>query len=323
MKAIKFVLQLFSIGIILFSIHSCTRDKAIKIPTFDQSKAYAAVRTQVEFGPRVPGTDEHLKCKDWLVETFKKNNAELIEQNFKAKTFDGKEHDATNLIASYNPSSKHRIIIASHWDSRPFSDQDPDTSLHQKPVLGADDGASGVGIILEISRLLKEYPLKKLGVDLILFDAEDYGSDHGEMETWCLGSQYWSKNLHVPGYKADYGILLDMVGASNPVFNKEEYSLYFAPKVVEKVWKIAKEEGLEKMFVDINGAGLVDDHIFVNRDARIPMIDIINRPPGSKSSFVPHWHTQKDNMNAIEPLTLGAVGRLLTKLLYWEEVDKI
>lgn len=302
---------------------SCKRDKSVKIPEFDQAKAYAAVRAQVLFGPRVPGSAAHDSCKDWLVEEFKKYGAEVIEQDFQAKTFDGKVHSATNIIASFNPSSKHRIILASHWDSRPFSDQDEDTSKFNTPVLGADDGASGVGILIEIARLLQASKLSKLGIDLILFDAEDYGNNGGEMESWCLGSQYWSKNLHLPNYKADYGILLDMVGGANASFNKEEYSLYFAPKVVEKVWKLAKDEGLQSMFVDVNGSGLVDDHIFVNKDAHIPMIDLINRPPGSKTGFVPHWHTQKDDMNAIDPKTLGSLGRVLIKLIYWEDIDKI
>ncbi|MFN8280234.1 MAG: M28 family peptidase [Saprospiraceae bacterium] len=307
----------------LVALNSCKWDKSVKVPDFDQTVAHAAVRSQVQFGPRVPGSDAHSRCKEWLVAEFKNNGATVTDQDFKAKTFDGKEFDAHNIIASYNIRARQRIIIAAHWDSRPFSDQEQDTSLHHTPVSGADDGASGVGIILAVSNLLGKQPLEKIGVDLVLFDAEDYGANNGEMETWCLGSQYWSKNPHVADYKADYGILLDMVGGANPSFNKEEYSLYFAPRVVEKVWKIAHGEGLDKVFVNVNGTGLVDDHIFVNRDARIPMIDIINRPPGSKTGFVTHWHTQKDDMNAIDPNTLGAVGRVLTKLLYWEDKDKI
>lgn len=304
--------------------YTCRLDKKVIVPVFNQGEAYSSVRSQVNFGPRVTGSEGHKKCKEWLIAKFKANEAEVMDQNFIAKTYDGKELAASNIIASYNSSSKHRIIIAAHWDTRPFSDQDPDSSKHSIPVLGADDGASGVGILLELSSLLKETKLNKLGIDFILFDAEDYGNDNGSaMETWCLGSQYWAKNVHSPNYKADYGILLDMVGGSNPSFNKEEYSLYFAPKVIEKVWNIAKEEGLSNVFVEVNGTGLVDDHIFVNRDAKIPMIDIINRPPGSKTSFVPHWHTQKDDMNAIDPNTLGAVGKVLTKLIYWEDADKI
>ncbi|MCC6814879.1 MAG: M28 family peptidase [Saprospiraceae bacterium] len=308
---------------LLFLISSCKNDPLKNIPEFDQNQAYQAVKKQVEFGPRVPGTEAHSQCRAWFVSEFKKNGAEVIEQEFIAKTFDGKEHKAANIIASYNIQSKHRIIIAAHWDSRPFSDQELDSTKLKIPVLGADDGASGAGIIIELSRILNQKKLDKLGIDLILFDAEDYGDDNGAMESWCLGSQHWSRNHHIAGYRADYGILLDMVGAANPNFNKEEYSQYFAPKVIEKVWKLAKDLGYEKHFVNQAGVGLVDDHIFVNQIARIPMIDIINRPLGSKTNFVPHWHTQKDDMNAIDPKTLGMVGNVLTKLIYLEDADKI
>ncbi len=312
-----------SLSLMLF-IASCKKDKKAQSPVFDQAKAHAAVRTQVGFGPRVIGSEGHQKCKEWIVSELTNHGARVIQQDFKAKTFDGKELSATNIIGSFNPDSKHRIILAAHWDTRPFSDQDADTSKYHTPILGADDGGSGVGILLELSRIFNEHKLSKLGVDLIFFDAEDYGTEGEEnIETWCLGSQYWSKNPHVSGYKADYGVLLDMVGAANPQFNKEYYSTNFAPKVIEKVWTIAKDEGVQKMFLDAPGNGIVDDHIFVNRDAKIPMIDIINRPIGSKTGFVSHWHTQKDDMNAIDPNTLGAVGRVLTKLIYWEDVDKI
>ncbi|NOT36455.1 MAG: M28 family peptidase [Saprospiraceae bacterium] len=302
---------------------SCKSDKFSTEMVFDETSAYAAVRKQVSFGSRVPGTEAHVKCKDWLVSEFQKNKADVIIQDFVAKTYDKKELQAFNIIANYYPERKHRILIAAHWDNRPISDQETDTAKSKLPVLGADDGASGVGVIIELSRLLGEQKLKNLGIDLILFDAEDYGDSNGEMESWCLGSQYWAKNFHKEGYKADYGILLDMVGASNPVFDKEEYSLFFAPKVIEKVWKIANDLGYKNHFVNVNGQGLVDDHIFVNRDARIPMIDIINRPRGSKTNFVPHWHTQKDDMNAIDPKSLGMVGKVLTRLIYLEDTNKI
>ncbi len=293
------------------------------LPVFDGSEAHTAVKKQVEFGPRVLGTEAHKNCKNWLISELKKNNTEIIEQEFVAKTYDGKQHQAYNIIASVNPKSRNRIIIAAHWDTRPISDQELDSSKSKLPVLGADDGASGVSVIIELSRILNQRKLKKYGVDFILFDAEDYGDPGGEMETWCLGSQHWSKNPHISSYRADYGILLDMIGADKPTFDKEEYSLYFAPKVVEKVWKVAHELGFKDYFVNVNGPGLVDDHIFVNRDARIPMIDIINRPPGSKTHFVPHWHTQKDNMNAISPKSLEMVGKVLTQLIYLEDADKI
>ncbi len=300
---------------------NCSSD--IYIPPFDKANAFAKVRSQVKFGPRVPNSEAHRNCRDWLSKEFESTGAKVIRQEFKPKAFDGQTLDGMNIIASHNPESKHRIILAAHWDSRPFSDQDPDSSNHKIPVPGADDGASGVGVLLEISRILNDHPLKNLGIDIILFDCEDYGQDGGQMESWCLGSQYWSNNLHLPGYKADYGILLDMVGAKDANFCKDYYSLQFAPKVIEKVWRIAAEENFSKFFVDKKGEPIIDDHIFVNKDAQIPMIDIINRPASSRTGFPHHWHTQKDNMDAIDPLTLDAVGKVLVKLIYLEEANKI
>jgi len=319
---IKLLMSL-SAAMLLSMIHtSCKRGPAEE-PDFDKTRAFSYVRKQVEFGPRVPNTEAHKKCSAWMIEEFKSHGARVIAQEFQPTAFDGTVLQGTNIIASHNPSASHRIILAAHWDSRPFSDQDPDSSQHKTPVDGADDGASGVGVLMEISRNLQLSPLKKLGIDIILFDCEDYGNDGGEMESWCLGSQHWSKNFHQEGYKADYGILLDMVGGKDPNFSQEYYSRQLAPRVMDKVWGIAQEMGYGQWFVNTAGAPIIDDHIFVNKDARIPMINIINRPAGSKTGFVHHWHTQKDNLNAIEPATLEAVGKVLIRLIYLEDADKI
>lgn len=315
----------FSLTILLaivFILSSCKKN-AVDEPMFDKQSAHRYVKKQVDFGPRVPNTEAHRNCRDWMISEFKANGAELIAQDFTAKAFNGEMLNGTNIIASYNPQSNHRIIIAAHWDSRPFSDQETDSAKLNLPVDGADDGASGTGIILEISRLLQQKPLKKLGVDLILFDCEDYGQDGGAMESWCLGSQHWSQNFHVPAYRADYGILLDMVGAKDPYFSQEYYSRQLAPRVMDKVWGLAHDMGYGHWFVKEAGAPIIDDHIFVNKDARIAMIDIINRPQGSKTGFVRHWHTQQDNMNAIDPNTLEGLGKILIRLIYLEDADKI
>lgn len=313
--------------IYISSMIACKNNLSVEVPPFDKTNAFGNVRQQVNFGPRVPGSEGHIKCKDWIVSQFKGYGAEVIEQAFTAKTFDGKSLPSYNIIASFNKSSRYRIIIAAHWDTRPFSDHDADTSNYYKPILGADDGASGVAIILEMAKALQSKALKKYGIDFILFDAEDYGDDHGEdassLYTWCLGAQHWSNNPHVSGYKADYGILLDMVGGKDPRFTKEAVSMQFAPKVVEKVWRIAKEEGFSDLFVNDQTGPLTDDHTFVNSIAKIPMIDIINRPKSTKTGFVHHWHTQKDDLNSIDPNSLHAVGSILLKLIYLEDVDKI
>jgi len=302
---------------------ACKNNKTLVVPHFDKDKAYSFVRKQTQFGPRVPNSAAHEACKEWMVNLFKSQGAVVIEQTFETNAYDKQKLNGTNIIASYHPEAKHRIMIASHWDSRPMCDQDPDTSYIRQAVLGADDGASGVGIILEMSRLLQQNELKDLGVDFILFDCEDYGDAQGEVETWCLGSQYWSRNKHTANYKADYGILLDMVGAANPNYYQEEYSLQFAPKVIDKIWKLAHDEGYGQNFIAKKRPGLVDDHLFVNMIAKIPMIDIINCPPGSQTGFVNHWHTHKDDMNAIDPLSLELLGKILIKLIYLEDQGSI
>ncbi|MDQ3142634.1 MAG: M28 family peptidase [Bacteroidota bacterium] len=303
---------------------SCKQSKLSEIPVFDKGKAFSNARQQVSFGPRVPNSEAHKKCKEWLVSQFEQFGLQIFQQNFTARAYTGDSLFCTNIIAIQNPKSKHRIILAAHWDSRPFSDHDPDTSLHKIPVDGADDGASGVAVLLEVARCLQQNPLINIGVDIILFDAEDYGQDSGNNpESWCLGSQFWSKTPHIVGYKADYGILLDMVGATNPRFSVEGYSEYYAPKVVKKVWDLAAKEGYEKYFIKETVGAVTDDHYFVNTIARIPMINIINRPAGSKTGFVHHWHTQKDKIDVIEPISLEMVGNLLLKLLYLEDVNEI
>src|SRR5512137_922773 len=221
--------------------------KAQGSPEFDPASAFAFVKKQVEFGPRVPGTPAHAACADWYVKTLKQWTPAVIVQEFKARAFDGRPLDGKNIIASFDPDKKDRILLCAHWDSRPFADHDPDPANHFKPVMGANDGASGVGVLLEIARCLS---VRKpaLGVDILFLDLEDFG-EHANWrgnapDSWALGSQHWSKNPHRPGYQARFGILLDMVGGAGAVFPEEGTSLSYAPAVVEKVWATARGLGL-------------------------------------------------------------------------------
>ena len=292
---------------------------AVKIPKFNRDSAYVFTEKQVAFWPRVPNTKAHQATKNWYVKKFKEFGAEVIEQNFQVKSFGNKLLNATNVIAQYNVENPHRIVLAAHWDSRHVADQDADESKRKKAILGADDGASGVGMLLEIARQLQLNPTD-LGVDIVLFDAEDQGESGGKGKetTWCLGSQHWSKNLHRTNYKPKFGILLDMAGAKNAQFLKDEISMTYAPKVMNKVWKIAKERGYGNYFIDKKTGGLIDDHKFVNEIARIPMIDIINRPPNSRSGFGDYWHTHDDDMSVIDKNTLRAVGQTVLAVVYQE-----
>ncbi|HFB99514.1 MAG TPA: M28 family peptidase, partial [Phaeodactylibacter sp.] len=289
----------------------------VKIPKFNRDSAYIFTEKQVAFGARVPNSEAHKKCKKWYIEKFKSLGADVIEQDFQVKSYENKTLHSTNIIAQFNPENTHRVVLASHWDSRHHADQDQDKSKKKQPVMGADDGASGVGMLLEIARQIQLNKID-LGVDIVLFDAEDQGSSGGKETTWCLGSQYWAKHLHRPNYKPKFGILLDMAGAKNARFTKEEYSLKYAPNVVNKVWKIAKERGYGNYFVNEKGGPLIDDHLFVNTLAKIPMIDIINRPQNSRTGFGDYWHTHKDNMSVIHKSTLRAVGQTLLATIYRE-----
>ena len=290
--------------------------KQVLVPRFVQDSAFVFVEKQVAFGPRVPNTAAHKNCRAWLVEKLKAYGASVVEQNFQPK-ISGGTLNATNIIGSYNPQNPERIVLAAHWDSRHIAESD--TKDVDKPILGADDGGSGVGVLLEIARQLGQNPMD-LGVDIIFFDAEDHGENNDpNSETWCLGSQHWSKNPHVAGYTAKYGILLDMVGGKDARFPKDGVSMEFAAATLNKVWQVAQNIGNGNYFVNDAAPSFVDDHFFVNKLAKIPMIDIINLPANNGSKLFPtHHHTHDDNMTVIDRRTLRAVGQTLLAVVYGE-----
>ena len=297
-------------------------NKKLTIPKFDRDSAYYFVERQVAFGPRVPNTAAHQATKNWLSDQLRTYGATVIEQDFDAKAYTGEILKGTNIIGQYKPGARKRILLAAHWDSRHITDNDPDETKRDLHVMGADDGASGVGVLLEVARSLQATPIE-LGVDIVLYDVEDYGDPEGDNpNSWALGSQYWSRNLHTGGYNPKYGILLDMVGAKNPRLKKEGYSMQYAPGVVNKVWKLAQEMGYGNYFSSEIGGGITDDHYFVNRIAGIPMINIINLPNSTNPVFVKHWHTTSDNMEVINKRTLGAVGQVLLAVIYNEEMGR-
>ena len=283
-------------------------------PNFNADSAYYFVDKQVSFGPRVTNSEPHKKCGDWLVAELRKMSDNVIEQKTTLTNYDGRQLNIRNIIAEINPKADKRILLCAHWDSRPFADED--TKDTNKPILGANDGGSGVGVLMEIARIIKNNPLS-VGIDIVLFDAEDLGkSEHNN--SYCLGSQYWSTNLHKPGYKAAYGILLDMVGAANAKFAWEEVSVTYARPVLEKVWGTAQVLGYPH-FVYYNKGGIIDDHAYVNKNAGIPTIDIIHFDAQTQSGFPEHWHTHRDNMYAIDRTTLKAVGQTLLEVIYSEK----
>ncbi|HTX88152.1 MAG TPA: M28 family peptidase, partial [Bacteroidales bacterium] len=228
-----------------------------------------------------------------------------------------------NLIASWNPEMKSRILLCSHWDSRPFADHDPDKANHRKPIDAANDGASGVGVLLEIARQLNARQ-PEIGIDIVLFDVEDYGPPQDQHYTedtekwWGLGSQYWSKHPQVKNYDAKYGILLDMVGAPGATFLMEGMSMNYAPSIVRHVWEVAATAGFSNYFIPEEGIYVTDDHIYINKNLNIPTIDVIHLDKNSPTGFYPYWHTTRDNMESIDRLTLKAVGQTLLTVIYEE-----
>jgi len=301
-----------------------TNDEGRKtiIPKFSADSAYSYIEKQLSFGPRVPNTDAHKNCGLWLEEKFTSFGADVIVQKAKVEAYDGSLLDMSNIIARFQPEKANRLLLMAHWDSRPFADHDPDPARRNHPIPGANDGASGVGVLLEIGRLLGESN-PHLGIDIILFDAEDYGvPDHLDIEwnedSWCLGSQYWSRNPHVKNYYARYGILLDMVGAQNAVFTQEEVSVYYAKSVLEKVWKKAREMGYSNYFSYEKTPQIVDDHRYVNEIIGIPSIDIIQYDHSTESNFGPFWHTHNDDLQLIDKKTLKAVGEVVLNVIFAE-----
>jgi hypothetical protein len=295
----------------------------VNVPVFNSDSAYIYTKSQVDFGSRVPNSDAHKKCADYLIAKLKSYTKDVVVQETKVKSFDGKTLNVKNIIASFKPGTNDRIFISSHWDSRPFADQDPDVKNHKTPILGANDGASGVGIIIEIARLLSINP-PPIGVDLVLFDAEDYGqpenSGYAEMEdSWCLGSQYWAKNPHVKDYYAKFGILLDMVGGEGATFTMEGTSMQYAPDIMKNIWDTASRIGYSDYFLYSKTGAITDDHLYINEYAKIPTIDIIHHDSSTPSGFYKYWHTLKDDMAGINKNTLNAVGQTLLTVIFQEE----
>ena len=301
------------------SLKTISSKKKISAPDFNADSAYLFVKNQVEFGPRVPASIPHRQCATFLEEKLKSYRFNVYEQNGTVTTFDSKKFNLKNIIASYKPNEPSRILLCAHWDTRPFADRDiKDKDL---PIDGANDGASGVAVLLEIARQINRVSINT-GIDIILFDLEDYGQPHeskfpAQDNTWCLGSQYWGNNLHKPGYYANYGILLDMVGAKNATFLQEGNSELYASAILKKVWKASERLGYSDYFLNTKIDGITDDHYYINALTAIPTIDIVHMDPSTKD-FGNFHHRHSDNMDVIDKNTLKAVGQTILDVIYSE-----
>lgn len=302
------------------------KKETVQVPGFNADSAYAYVAKQVAFGPRNPNSEGHAACATWLTEKLENYADNVIVQRDFVKAYDGTNLEMKNIIGQFQPDKKRRILLFAHWDTRPFADKDPDESRVMEPILGANDGASGVGVLMEVARQLNAQPTD-YGIDIIFFDAEDYGTPQFEdvqsdMLSWCLGSQYWSRSPHVAGYRAKYGILLDMVGSKTAKFPKEGTSMQYASHVMNKIFKSARTTGNMAYFSNQTTGPTTDDHTVVNQITGIPSACIVEFHTGPNvmglSGYGNFHHTHNDNMDIISAETLGAVGEVVMNVIYNE-----
>ena len=300
-----------------------TQDYQSCAPGFSADSALSYVAAQCAFGPRVVETDVHAACANWIAEKFRSLGAQVILQDATSQLYDHREIHLRNIIASYQPQATTRVIVCAHWDSRPWADNDQNPEHHHTPIDGANDGGSGVAIMLELARLMQQQPTT-VGIDFICFDAEDCGTpqwaedeNNDHSSTWCLGSQYWAQHHHLEGYVARYAILLDMVGGANTLFRKEGYSMHNAPAIVDKVWTAARLTGHSDLFVNEQMGAITDDHVQLLQSA-IPAIDVIGSDRDGKG-FCQTWHTVDDNLQHIDRETLRAVGETIAEVLWSEK----
>ena len=293
-------------------------------PAFSADSAYAFTQAQCDFGPRAMNTEAHDRCGSWIVNKFRQYGCVVTSLRADLKGYDGTVLKSQNIWARIHPERTERILLCAHWDSRPWADNDPDSANWHKPILAANDAASGVAVMIEIARLLQRDTTLRVGVDFVGFDAEDWGTpqwaeSEGGDNSWALGAQYFAANLPY-GFHVRYGILLDMVGGEGASFYKEGMSMQFAPEIVKKVWRAARKAGYGNFFPRQEGGMVTDDHIPLNQTAHIPTIDIIPfYPDCAQSSFGPTWHTLNDNMEHISRNTLKAVGQTMIQVIYTEE----
>ena len=289
----------------------------VATPDFSADSAYIAVETQMAFGNRIPGSKAWERCGEWLATQLRRHCDTVIVQDFRATLWNGTSVPGRNIVGSLNPMASKRVLLAAHWDSRMWADHDPLESNRHSPVPGANDGASGAAVLVELARVMSQMP-PSVGVDFILFDVEDQGqpewAETYDDNTWCKGSQHWAQNRHTPAYTAVYGILFDMVGTTEPRFTKEQVSRHYAPGLTDKLWGAAAALGHGNIVVNQNTDPILDDHLYVNQIAGIPMLDIVQNSP--TTSFFTHWHTTTDDLASVSPETMRIVATVVMKTIY-------
>lgn len=288
---------------------STTRKQMTPIPEFSGLRAFDLLLKQTSFGPRNPGSEGHRSCLAFLIGSLKGTADEVRVQEFTHPGYGGEKLRLTNVIASFNPAAASRILLCAHWDTRPRADRDDNRAKRELPILGANDAGSGVAVLLEIASLLKNAP-PPVGVDIVLFDGEDYGKE-GDTDMYLLGSRYFARTKS-PDYLPRFGILLDMVGDTQLDLPKEINSVRYAPDIVNLVWGTARELGITQ-FDDQTGDEILDDHVPLN-EAGIKTIDIIDFAYPDASHR--YWHTHNDTPEHCSSESLAAVGTVVTHVIY-------
>ena len=294
--------------IIIVLCFACAGISRAKAPQFNGVKAFDYLTAQCEFGPRTPGSAAHEKCLDYLVGALKLSADQVLTQRFMFSFGSPKQSAAAaNVIARFQPAKENRLLLCAHWDSRPWADNDPDPKNHEKPVLGANDGASGVAVLLHIAELLKRQPTEP-GIDIVLFDAEDAG-DHYQDRTWAQGAEAFARD-YARSFNPRYAILLDMVGDADLKIYQDQYSVMYSRPVVDKIWNKAAELGIYEFITHV-GYAVYDDHVPLLR-AGIQSVDIID-------FNYSYWHTVNDTPENCSAASLEKVGRVVAGVIYDEK----
>ena len=332
----------------LLSACSQKKPQAFVRPSFSADSAYAYIEKQMAFGPRVPNGAAHMQCAVWLVQQLRAFGATVELQKGFMPDYKGDNQQIYNIIGHFSPSldgrdgeglSRPRILLGAHYDTRPWCDEEDDYADRFYNVPGANDGASGVGVLLEVARQIGKRMADSTlttPVDIIFFDCEDMGTPRvytgAEREdTWCLGSQLWATNyaqsklatnnsstsLNTQHSTLNYsfGIILDMVGAPDASFPREMYSTQYAANYQQQIWHSAEQLGYGAMFTNQQSYPITDDHYYVNYIAGIPCVDIIHYDIRNATGFPHWWHTRNDNMDNISKATLQAVGEVVMSQL--------
>jgi len=282
-------------------------------PVFDAQQAHRFLTSQTDFGPRNPGSQGYRKCLRFLQDEMAKYAEIVFLQEFTHTNFKGETLKYANIISQFNRDAIVRVLLTAHWDTRPWADNDSDPSNHEKPILGANDGASGVAVLLEIARQMKRNA-PPIGVDIVLFDCEDVGR-HGDQRSYAVGSQHFAKN-RPKELNPRFAVNLDMVGDKNLTIPREQNSDRYAPTIMDLIYSTAKELGVSE-FVNGVGEEIFDDHVPLN-EAGIPAVDLIDfNYPDNSNRF---WHSLEDTPDKCSPQSLEAVGKVLLSILYKKQI---